>query len=127
MSVSAVLAPSFKQPWGSAYYNKVSVGSLVSMGGTRRAKRNRAARTEGFTRPSRHRRDHDTAPPSDERLVLFQNVPAHRSLPTIAHSHVFFRLREGTHQLETTLEMLRARWEACGGASQIGSATWLEK
>ena len=56
-------------------------------------------------------RKNGTVLPADDRLLIFQNVPSRRSLPTIAHSHVFFRPREGS-QFQRTLSTLRAQWES---------------
>ena len=54
-------------------------------------------------------RRHGAALPTDD-LVIFQNEPFRRSLPSIAHSQVFLRPGEGTY-LGGTLDQLRAEWE----------------
>ena len=74
---------------------------------------------DAVLRPERERallagllRRHGAALPTSDRLVIFQNEPSRRSLPSIAHSQVFFRLGdpEGT-ELAATLERLRREWE----------------
>ena len=54
-----------------------------------------------------------TARPEEDQLVTFQNIPLRRSVSDIAHSHVFFRLKDGASdtELELTLSMLRRRWQ----------------
>ena len=46
----------------------------------------------------------------DEEALIYQNLPELRSLPTIAHSHVF--LRPLTPVLARGLERRRAAWRA---------------
>ena len=73
---------------------------------------------DAVLRPERERallagllRRHGAALPTTDRLVIFQNEPSRRSLPSIAHSQVFFRLGDpkGT-ELVATLQRLRRDW-----------------
>eukprot|EP00618_Florenciella_parvula_P032361 CAMPEP_0119500150 /NCGR_PEP_ID=MMETSP1344-20130328/22375_1 /TAXON_ID=236787 /ORGANISM="Florenciella parvula, Strain CCMP2471" /LENGTH=348 /DNA_ID=CAMNT_0007536205 /DNA_START=1 /DNA_END=1044 /DNA_ORIENTATION=+ len=58
-------------------------------------------------------RQEGCAPRADE-AIIFQNHPSMRSVPTIAHSHVFFRPTndERGRRLTTTLGTLREAWRA---------------
>ena len=70
----------------------------------------------------------DSCAPRDEEVILFQNIPAQRSIPTIAHSHVFIRPLddEHGHRLARRLDQEYSAWRArspVGGSSEVVSHT----
>ena len=54
------------------------------------------------------------AAPRDDEAIVFQNVPTMRSIPTIAHSHVFLRPRadEAGECLQRRLNEVFGAWES---------------
>ena len=48
----------------------------------------------------------------EDHLVCFQNVLPLRSIPTIAHSHVFLRVGSMPHATRRTIEKMRRRWRS---------------
>ena len=50
------------------------------------------------------------ASPSDVPLVCFQNVPPLRSIPTIAHSHVFLRVGSMLPEARRAVGAMRGAW-----------------